>query len=85
MEPSERAGVTVDLCPGCGAVWLDAGEIERILQCYRQPGADQGETAVGEGPPLPKAVALAGEAAWSVVVVGTVLDFLLGSGGIADI
>lgn len=85
MEPVERAGVTVDLCRACGAVWLDAGEIERILQCYRQPGAEHGETAAGEGSPLPKTVAIAGEAAWSVGVVGTVLDFLLGSGGVADL
>ncbi|MDZ4235940.1 zf-TFIIB domain-containing protein [Microbacterium sp. NPDC076895] len=28
---SERAGVEIDYCPGCRGVWLDRGELDKIL------------------------------------------------------
>ena len=28
----ERAGVEVDICPKCRGVWLDRGELEKILE-----------------------------------------------------
>jgi len=31
MERERVAGVTIDRCAGCGSVWLDAGEVERLL------------------------------------------------------
>lgn len=31
---SVKRGVTVDECPGCGGVWLDAGELRRIRGLY---------------------------------------------------
>lgn len=28
---SERSGVEIDYCPGCRGVWLDRGELDKIL------------------------------------------------------
>jgi uncharacterized protein len=32
----ERSGVRIDACPQCRGVWLDRGELERILERERQ-------------------------------------------------
>ncbi len=32
----ERAGVEVDICPKCRGVWLDRGELEKILENMKQ-------------------------------------------------
>ena len=32
MIKKTRQGVTIDKCMGCGGIWLDKGEIFRILQ-----------------------------------------------------
>ena len=32
LEMSERAGVEIDYCPMCRGVWLDRGELDKILQ-----------------------------------------------------
>jgi Zn-finger nucleic acid-binding protein len=29
---SERAGVEIDYCPSCRGVWLDRGELDKILE-----------------------------------------------------
>ena len=29
---SERAGVEIDYCPDCRGVWLDRGELDKILE-----------------------------------------------------
>jgi len=29
---SERAGVEIDYCPQCRGIWLDRGELDRILE-----------------------------------------------------
>jgi len=29
---TERHGVEIDYCPGCRGVWLDRGELDRILE-----------------------------------------------------
>lgn len=44
MALVDRYGVTVDVCPSCGGVWLDPGEIDRILQCYAERGIAQRAT-----------------------------------------
>lgn len=78
MRSEERLGVTVDHCPSCGAVWLDAGEIERILQCYREPGARGEQPATGSPPPLLQGAAAVADIGWGAGVVGAVLEFLGG-------
>ena len=31
MREVERRGVTIDVCPECRGVWLDRGELEKLL------------------------------------------------------
>lgn len=31
LKAIEKYGVEVDICPGCKGVWLDRGELEKIL------------------------------------------------------
>lgn len=31
MQTVSREGVAVDVCPACGAVWFDAGELQRVV------------------------------------------------------
>jgi uncharacterized protein len=39
MKEIEKSGVNLDICPGCKGVWLDRGELERLM-----------ETAAGASP-----------------------------------
>ncbi len=36
---SERQGVEIDYCPGCRGVWLDRGELDKIIDKSSQPVA----------------------------------------------
>lgn len=31
LRAVERGGVEIDICPGCKGVWLDRGELEKLL------------------------------------------------------
>lgn len=31
LDERERSGVTIDACPECRGIWLDRGELEKIL------------------------------------------------------
>ena len=49
MQTVQRSGVEFDICPTCRGVWLDRGELEKMLSTARQ------DMAVGppsETPPL---------------------------------
>jgi Zn-finger nucleic acid-binding protein len=42
MQNVNRSGVELDMCPSCRGVWLDRGELEKILSDAREAaGADQ--------------------------------------------
>ena len=44
---SERSGIEIDYCPTCRGVWLDRGELDKILErSLTQPGP-----AVAAAPP----------------------------------
>ena len=32
LEMSERQGIEIDYCPSCRGVWLDRGELDKILE-----------------------------------------------------
>ena len=32
LEMSERQGVEIDYCPTCRGVWLDRGELDKIIE-----------------------------------------------------
>lgn len=36
---SERSGIEIDYCPGCRGVWLDRGELDKILERAAQTSA----------------------------------------------
>jgi Zn-finger nucleic acid-binding protein len=48
---SERSGVEIDYCPQCRGVWLDRGELDKILERAAGPA----QAAVAAPPPPPAA------------------------------
>jgi uncharacterized protein len=40
MQTVQRSGVEFDICPTCRGVWLDRGELEKLLATARQDMAD---------------------------------------------
>ena len=32
LEMSERSGIEIDYCPQCRGVWLDRGELDKIIE-----------------------------------------------------
>lgn len=58
---SERHGVEIDYCPRCRGVWLDKGELDKILEraatatgpVAAQTAAAQASSASPPPPPLP--------------------------------
>lgn len=36
MQNVNRGGVEIDICPTCRGVWLDRGELEKLLEGTRQ-------------------------------------------------
>ncbi|MEL7097237.1 MAG: zf-TFIIB domain-containing protein [Pseudomonadota bacterium] len=45
MREVERYGVKIDICPTSGGIWLDKGELEKIIMMIRQEALDE------QGPP----------------------------------
>lgn len=39
---SERSGVEIDYCPKCRGVWLDRGELDKIIEKNSSHGQSQG-------------------------------------------
>jgi hypothetical protein len=39
MATVQRSGVSFDMCPTCRGVWLDRGELEKLLESERASGA----------------------------------------------
>jgi Zn-finger nucleic acid-binding protein len=37
---SERQGIEIDYCPTCRGVWLDRGELDKIIEKSTQPAND---------------------------------------------
>lgn len=47
---TERSGVEIDYCPSCRGVWLDRGELDKIIDrsaAYTPPPAPQPEPSRG--------------------------------------
>ncbi len=42
LNMSERAGVEIDYCPSCRGVWLDRGEMDKILERSVSPRISNG-------------------------------------------
>ena len=54
---SERQGIEIDYCPTCRGVWLDRGELDKIIERSTAPGAGAGsvppQPGYGAPPPQP--------------------------------
>jgi Zn-finger nucleic acid-binding protein len=44
---TERQGIEIDYCPACRGVWLDRGELDKIIE---RSGADQAAVQPGFAP-----------------------------------
>ncbi|SLN67053.1 hypothetical protein ROA7450_03561 [Roseovarius albus] len=53
---ADRAGVEIDYCPQCRGVWLDRGELDKIIERSAPPAAPQQrvETQVWQEQSSPK-------------------------------
>lgn len=52
LERSTREGIEVDVCPSCRGVWLDRGELDKIIErSEHEEGARGGRAAPTYAPP----------------------------------
>ena len=54
---SERSGIEIDYCPTCRGVWLDRGELDKIIERNAAESAPQQQAAVPpthQAPPPPQ-------------------------------
>ncbi len=51
LEPRFSRGIEVDVCPRCRGLWLDRGELERLLD---EGGAPQAPAPAPMPPPPPR-------------------------------
>lgn len=47
---TDRSGVEIDYCPECRGVWLDRGELDKIIERSAQPLASPQTRAYSEKP-----------------------------------
>jgi len=50
MREIERYGVKMDICPTSGGIWLDKGELEKIIMMIREEGLREGGGYAGSAP-----------------------------------
>ncbi len=50
LAMSDRQGIEIDYCPQCRGVWLDRGELDKIIE-RSQPPADAPRPAPQPAPP----------------------------------
>ncbi|RUM95655.1 hypothetical protein EET67_22150 [Pseudaminobacter arsenicus] len=49
---SERQGIEIDYCPQCRGVWLDRGELDKIIERANKEAAPQPQAQPHARPPL---------------------------------
>ena len=47
---SERSGIEIDYCPTCRGVWLDRGELDKIIERNAEMGAPPPQAAPQQAP-----------------------------------
>ncbi|MFM7768099.1 MAG: zf-TFIIB domain-containing protein [Bacteroidota bacterium] len=50
---TERSGVEIDYCPQCRGVWLDRGELDKIIDRSAQAASDNMAASAPSQPPMP--------------------------------
>ena len=53
LQMSERHGIEIDYCPTCRGVWLDRGELDKIVERAARELAASDPVAVDVAPPPP--------------------------------
>ncbi len=51
MQTLERSGVQFDMCPSCRGVWLDRGELEKLMEAASADGRAAAPQAAPYAPP----------------------------------
>jgi len=46
LTMSERLGIEIDYCPKCRGVWLDRGELDKVIERVETAGNSSGQPAV---------------------------------------
>ncbi|MDP5278092.1 zf-TFIIB domain-containing protein [Sphingomonas sp. DG1-23] len=44
LVPMERSGIEIDHCPSCRGVWLDRGELDKIIERNAAPVQQQSQS-----------------------------------------
>ena len=50
---TDRQGIEIDYCPTCRGVWLDRGELDKIIERSAQPAAEPAPTQRHAPQPAP--------------------------------
>lgn len=53
LHISVRSGIEIDYCPKCRGVWLDRGELDKLIE--RASGIEPWQDAPAAAPPPPRA------------------------------
>lgn len=53
MQTLERDGVQFDMCPSCRGVWLDRGELEKLMAAATEDGRGATPRAAAQPAPQP--------------------------------
>lgn len=51
MQTLERTGVQFDMCPTCRGVWLDRGELEKLMEASAQDSRASAPAPTPHAPP----------------------------------
>jgi len=54
LTMTERSGIEIDYCPKCRGVWLDRGELDKIIERAAQATAQPPVQAAPPPPPPPQ-------------------------------
>lgn len=57
MREVEKEGIMIDVCPSCKGVWLDRGELDKLMQNVREVRQDYNEWYYGDDQQIPPASA----------------------------
>ena len=60
MQTLERGGVQFDMCPSCRGVWLDRGELEKLMDSAMQDG----RASAPQAAPAPQAQPYPSQQPW---------------------
>ncbi|CAN7440690.1 zf-TFIIB domain-containing protein [Phenylobacterium sp. LjRoot225] len=53
MQTVDRNGVQFDMCPTCRGVWLDRGELEKLMASAQDSAPPPAQSAQHRAPPAP--------------------------------